>query len=181
MIRFSRFTIGEHLGRPSPCAFRSQCWLPAHCFPWPGIVPHSVSALIVCLILADYCFAARFPKLPQPLIDELLPEGHGWRSDYGDPEKATDFAVLLAYSPIHNVRTPQQSPKQYPAMLLTTGDHDDRVVPLHSHKLLATLQHCAATDESDEQRNPLLSRIEVSFKLYMTTFRPAMLLTVRPQ
>lgn len=113
------------------------------------------------MILADYCFAARFPKLPQPLIDELLPGGHGWRSDYGDPEKATDFAVLLAYSPIHNVRTPQQSPKQYPAMLLTTGDHDDRVVPLHSHKLLATLQHCAATDESDEQRNPLLSRIEV--------------------
>ena len=87
--------------------------------------------------------------------------GHGWRSDYGDPDKADDFPYLLAYSPLHNVRMPQQSPRQYPAMLLTTGDHDDRVVPLHSHKLLATLQHCAAQDEADEQRNPLISRIEV--------------------
>ncbi|CAK0748120.1 hypothetical protein CVIRNUC_001815 [Coccomyxa viridis] len=87
--------------------------------------------------------------------------GHGWRSDYGDPDKAADFPYLLAYSPIHNVRMPEESPKQYPAMLLTTGDHDDRVVPLHSHKLLATLQHCAACDPAGEQRNPLLSRIEV--------------------
>ena len=91
--------------------------------------------------------------------------GHGWRSDYGDPDKAADFSYLLAYSPIHNVRMPEESPKQYPAMLLTTGDHDDRVVPLHSHKLLATLQHCAACDPAGEQRNPLLSRIEVGFRL----------------
>ena len=88
--------------------------------------------------------------------------GHGWRSDYGDPDKADDFPFLLAYSPLHNVRMPQQSPRQYPAMLLTTGDHDDRVVSLHSHKLLATLQHCGAHDGADEQRNPLIARIEVS-------------------
>ncbi len=47
--------------------------------------------------------------------------GHGWRSDYGDPDKAADFPYLMAYSPIHNVRMPQESPRQYPAMLLTTG------------------------------------------------------------
>ena len=94
--------------------------------------------------------------------------GHGWRSDYGDPDKAADFPYLLAYSPLHNVRMPQQSPRQYPAMLLTTGDHDDRVVPLHSHKLLAALQHCAAHDEADEQRNPLIARIEVRTSMHVS-------------
>jgi len=56
--------------------------------------------------------------------------GHGWRSDYGDPDKAADFPYLMAYSPIHNVRMPQESPRQYPAMLLTTG-----ALSLHSARV----------------------------------------------
>ena len=64
--------------------------------------------------------------------------GHGWRSDYGDPDKAADIPYLMAYSPIHNVRMPQESPRQYPAMLLTTGE-----LSLHSGQAhqSATLCH----------------------------------------
>jgi prolyl oligopeptidase len=65
-------------------------------------------------------------------------------SDYGDPAQEADFRCLRAYSPLHNVRPPPAGTRQYPAFLITTGDHDDRVVPLHSHKLTATLQHVLA-------------------------------------
>ena len=82
--------------------------------------------------------------------------GHAWISDYGDPDSSEDLPYLLAYSPLHNVRPPADG-GGYPAMLLLTGDHDDRVVPLHSLKLLATLQH----ELRAVQRNPLLARIEV--------------------
>lgn len=87
--------------------------------------------------------------------------GHAWCTDYGNPDKAEDFEVVLRYSPIHNVAVPQGESKQYPAFLITTGDHDDRVVPLHSHKLTATLQHVLAGSPDSSQRNPLLTRIEV--------------------
>jgi prolyl oligopeptidase len=75
--------------------------------------------------------------------------GHAWVSDYGDPEKKNDFEVLLKYSPVHNVRD-----QKYPAVLVMTGDHDDRVVPLHSLKFLATLQAVAGANEM-----PLMGRI----------------------
>ena len=87
--------------------------------------------------------------------------GHAWTSDYGNPDEAEDFAYIYFYSPIHNVRQPSQGTKQYPAMIITTGDHDDRVVPLHSHKLTATLQHVLAGDDNSAQRNPLITRIDV--------------------
>ena len=77
--------------------------------------------------------------------------GHAWTSDYGNPDVKEDFEVVLKYSPLHNVR----ADVQYPAVLITTGDHDDRVVPLHSLKLLATLQHVASGNE-----RPILGRIE---------------------
>ncbi|KAI8823638.1 prolyl oligopeptidase [Fimicolochytrium jonesii] len=77
--------------------------------------------------------------------------GHAWVSDYGNPDKKEDFEVVRKYSPLHNV----QKDKPYPAVLITTGDHDDRVVPLHSHKLLATLQH-----EARNNAKPILERVE---------------------
>ena len=76
--------------------------------------------------------------------------GHAWTSDYGDPNKKEDFEVLRRYSPVHNVQA-----RAYPAVLITTGDHDDRVVPLHSHKLLATLQHVAKASG-----RPIMERVE---------------------
>jgi prolyl oligopeptidase len=79
--------------------------------------------------------------------------GHAWRSDYGDPDVAEDFAVLEKYSPIHNV----VAGTKYPAVVVVTGDHDDRVVPLHSHKYVATMQHA-----NPELGGPFLSRIEVA-------------------
>jgi prolyl oligopeptidase len=78
--------------------------------------------------------------------------GAAWISDYGNPDDQERFVQALAYSPLHNVR-PGTS---YPATLVLTGDHDDRVVPLHSHKFTATLQHAQSGDQ------PILTRIEVS-------------------
>jgi prolyl oligopeptidase len=82
----------------------------------------------------------------------LFTIGAAWISDFGNPDDPEQFAQALAYSPLHNVR-PGTS---YPATLVLTGDHDDRVVPLHSHKFTATLQHAQAGDQ------PILTRIEVS-------------------
>ena len=62
--------------------------------------------------------------------------GWAWTSDYGSADNPADFPYLYAYSPLHNLKpgTP------YPATLITTGDHDDRVVPAHSFKFAAALQ-----------------------------------------
>jgi prolyl oligopeptidase len=65
--------------------------------------------------------------------------------------------------PLSNVTNLLQAgSRQYPAMMLATGDHDDRVVPLHSYKLVSQLQHALGMGESSPQRNPLLIRIEVA-------------------
>ncbi len=78
--------------------------------------------------------------------------GAAWISDYGDPDDPTQFADALSYSPLHNVRIGEH----YPATLVMTGDHDDRVVPLHSHKFTAALQHAQSGEA------PVLTRIEVA-------------------
>jgi prolyl oligopeptidase len=84
------------------------------------------------------------------------------QSDYGRPEQnEEEFRVLASYSPLHNVALPEQGKGQYPAIVLATGDHDDRVVPLHSIKLLAALQCVAAQASPSPQRNPIIGRIEV--------------------
>jgi prolyl oligopeptidase len=62
--------------------------------------------------------------------------GRYWVDDYGDPGKEADFRTLIAYSPIHNIR----DGVDYPAILITTADTDDRVVPGHSFKYAAALQ-----------------------------------------
>jgi prolyl oligopeptidase len=76
--------------------------------------------------------------------------GWAWKDDYGDPAKAADFKVLYAYSPLQHIKPGTC----YPPTLITTGDHDDRVVPSHSFKFAATMQ----ADQSCD--NPILIRIE---------------------
>jgi prolyl oligopeptidase len=78
--------------------------------------------------------------------------GAAWTSDYGNPEEKDDFAVLLKYSPLHNIKPGTA----YPATMITTGDHDDRVVPAHSFKFAAALQAAQAGPK------PILIRIETS-------------------
>ncbi|GAU24927.1 hypothetical protein TSUD_311620 [Trifolium subterraneum] len=91
--------------------------------------------------------------------------GHAWTSDYGCADKEEEFHWLIKYSPLHNVRRPwEQHPDksiQYPATMLLTADHDDRVVPLHSLKLLATMQYvlCSSLEKSP-QTNPIIGRID---------------------
>ena len=77
--------------------------------------------------------------------------GAGWAYDYGTAEDSKEmFEYLKGYSPVHNVK----EGVEYPATLVTTGDHDDRVVPAHSFKFAAELQEKQAGD------NPVLIRIE---------------------
>lgn len=76
--------------------------------------------------------------------------GWAWTSDYGSPEDAKQFQVLRAYSPLHNVK----AGAHYPPTLITTADHDDRVVPGHSFKFAATMQAAQAGPA------PVLIRIE---------------------
>lgn len=76
--------------------------------------------------------------------------GWGWAVEYGTSDKKEDFDYLIKYSPLHNVK----SDVNYPATLITTADHDDRVVPAHSFKFAATLQ------EKYKGENPMLIRIE---------------------
>lgn len=87
----------------------------------------------------------------------LFTIGHAWTSDFGDPGVEKDFHVAKKYSPVHNVRTPDGT-WQYPAMLLTTADHDDRVSPLHSLKFIAALQHAAGG--APVQTHPLLIKVD---------------------
>ncbi|MCB9760295.1 MAG: S9 family peptidase [Alphaproteobacteria bacterium] len=76
--------------------------------------------------------------------------GWAWVSDYGSSDDPEQFKWLYAYSPLHNVKPGTA----YPATLITTGDHDDRVVPGHSFKFAATLQAAQAGPE------PVLIRVE---------------------
>ena len=79
--------------------------------------------------------------------------GAGWAYDYGTAEESQEmFEYLKGYSPVHNVK----EGVEYPATLVTTGDHDDRVVPAHSFKFAAELQ------EKQAGNNPTLIRIETN-------------------
>ena len=91
-----------------------------------------------CLTQRPELFGVAFPAVG--VLDMLryhrFTIGYAWASDYGHSDSAAAFDYLRAYSPLHNVR-----PATYPATMVTTADHDDRVVPAHSFKFAAELQH----------------------------------------
>lgn len=64
------------------------------------------------------------------------------------------------YSPLHNVHIPQDPTAHYPALMILTADHDDRVVPLHSFKFISTLQAAMGDRNDPIHCRPLLTRIE---------------------
>ncbi len=80
----------------------------------------------------------------------LFTIGWAWATEYGKSDNKTDFENLYRYSPLHNLKPGVT----YPATLVTTADHDDRVVPAHSFKFAANLQAC------NDGKNPTLIRIE---------------------
>ena len=106
-----------------------------------------------CMTQRPELFAAAMPSVG--VLDMLrfhkFTIGWAWKSDYGSSEDLEGFKILHAYSPLHRL-----SPGlRYPATLITTADHDDRVVPAHSFKFGARLQECQAKDAP-----PVLIRIE---------------------
>jgi prolyl oligopeptidase len=88
--------------------------------------------------------------------------GYAWCPEYGcsDDGDKSHFDNLLKLSPLHNVRMPKNESVQYPAVLLMTADHDDRVVPLHSYKLISELQHTIGSNP--RQTNPLMIRVQTN-------------------
>ncbi|MGQ9837111.1 MAG: prolyl oligopeptidase family serine peptidase [Cyanobacteriota bacterium] len=105
-----------------------------------------------CMTQRPELFAAALPAVG--VMDMLrfhkFTIGWAWISEYGSPENPEEFQVLYAYSPLHNLK----SGTAYPATLITTADHDDRVVPAHSFKFAAALQ------AAQQGSQPVLIRIE---------------------
>ena len=106
-----------------------------------------------CMTQRPDLFAAAIPAVG--VLDMLrfhkFTIGWAWCSEYGSPDNnEEDFKTLYAYSPLHNL----QEGTSYPATMITTADHDDRVVPAHSFKFAAALQAAHTGD------NPVLIRIE---------------------
>ena len=109
-----------------------------------------------CLTQHPELFGAAVPEVG--VMDMLrfhkFTIGWAWKSDFGDPDNPEQYRWLRAYSPLHNI----VPGTEYPATLVTTGDHDDRVVPGHSFKFAAALQAAQA----DSAKAPVLIRIETS-------------------
>ena len=120
-----------------------------------GAIGRSNGGLLVGAALTQHpeLFGAVVPEVG--VLDMLrfdkFTVGWGWTSDYGSSDDPEQFRTLMAYSPLHNLR-PEAA---YPPTLLTTGDHDDRVVPAHSFKFAAAAQAAQSGDA------PILIRIDV--------------------
>ena len=117
-----------------------------------GITGRSNGGLLVgaCVTQRPELFAAAVPQVG--LYDMLnfhrYTVGWAWIKEYGDPDNMNDLAFLYQYSPYHHVLK-----AKYPPILLTTSDHDNRVVPLHSYKFAAMLQ------KNQQSENPILLRV----------------------
>jgi prolyl oligopeptidase len=115
--------------------------------PRLAIEGHSNGGLLVgaCLTQRPDVFGAALPAVG--VMDMLrfhkFTIGWAWVSDYGSPDDPEQFKALLAYSPLHNLRPGTV----YPATLVTTADHDDRVVPGHSFKFAAAMQAAQGGDQ----------------------------------
>ncbi|HPL77279.1 MAG TPA: prolyl oligopeptidase family serine peptidase, partial [Paludibacteraceae bacterium] len=106
-----------------------------------------------CLTQRPDLFAVAVPEVGvlDMLRYHLFTIGWSWASDYGTSEESREmFEYLKSYSPLHNV----VKGTKYPAVLIMTGDHDDRVVPAHSFKFAATLQ------EANAGNKPVLIRVD---------------------
>ncbi|MBO7317164.1 MAG: S9 family peptidase, partial [Bacteroidales bacterium] len=106
-----------------------------------------------CMTQRPDLFAVAIPQVG--VLDMLryhkFTIGWGWAGDYGTAEDSEEmFRYLLGYSPLHTLK----EGVTYPATIVTTADHDDRVVPAHSFKFAAQLQHC------DSGVNPTLILID---------------------
>ncbi|MBE7384557.1 MAG: S9 family peptidase [Leptolyngbya sp. SIO1E4] len=132
-------------------------WLIAHQYTTPAklaIMGGSNGGLLVgaSIVQRPELFGAALPAVG--VLDMLrfnqFTIGWAWESDYGSPQNEAEFKALLAYSPLHNLK-PQTA---YPATLITTADHDDRVVPAHSFKFAAALQ------AAHQGEAPVLIRID---------------------
>ncbi|AFZ00133.1 Prolyl oligopeptidase [Calothrix sp. PCC 6303] len=132
-------------------------WLIKHKYTSSGklaIAGGSNGGLLVgaCMTQRPDLFAAALPAVG--VMDMLrfhkFTIGWAWTSEYGSSENAEEFKTLYAYSPLHQLKPGVK----YPATLITTADHDDRVVPAHSFKFAATLQ------AMHKGSNPVLIRIE---------------------
>lgn len=132
-------------------------WLIANQYTRPeklAIAGGSNGGLLVgaCMTQRPELYAAALPAVG--VMDMLrfhkFTIGWAWTSDYGSSDNAEEFKALYAYSPLHNLKPGVR----YPSTMVTTADHDDRVVPAHSFKFAATLQQAHAGD------NPVLIRIE---------------------
>jgi prolyl oligopeptidase len=102
-------------------------------------------------------YAAAIPQVGvmDMLRYDQFTAGAGWAMEYGSSKDSTAFKYLRAYSPLHNIR----SGVCYPATLVTTADHDDRVVPSHSFKFTATMQPVQAATPGCNR--PVVIRVEV--------------------
>jgi prolyl oligopeptidase len=119
-----------------------------------GIYGGSNGGLLVgaCMIQRPDLFKVAIPAVGvmDMLRYQKFTVGFGWVPEFGSSDDSVNFKNLYSYSPLHNLA----DGVEYPATLVTTSDHDDRVVPAHSFKFIATLQ------EKQAGKNPVLIRIE---------------------
>ncbi|MBX6333057.1 MAG: S9 family peptidase [Gemmatimonadaceae bacterium] len=137
-IAAAEYLIGQHYTSPAHLAIHG----------------YSNGGLLVGATMAQRpdLFAAAYPGagVMDMLRYQKFSAGVGWVSEYGSSDDSTQFRTLIRYSPVQNLRPGTC----YPATIVTTADHDDRVVPSHSYKFIAALQHDQACDR------PVVIRVE---------------------